>query len=529
MHSAAFDRGLWFFAPRHAGWRRPWMSLAMRITLGAIVAAILLLGCGLRFFQYAGPRGHSDEAITVEVVRHMRQSGDWDVNWKHADLSPDLRYDQYNFSSHLYATYFFYRFVKLIPGTLRWRSDGEGFLVYRFFSAALASLVIFQALHLGRKLGGRPAAPVAGILTAVATLLIQDAHYIRPEPFTTVLTLAAVALSLPSAGAHQWRPIAAGVCVGLLIACKISMAALVWLPFVPIVAAWRERSLDWRALSMTVAGVFGGFALGAPGAFTNTSAFVHGVTSLTTHYAGLHPPHSHLDGSAVADMMGRYFVATLGWPAIACFVVGIWEMIRQRAYARIAVVIGPVILFFVFFATRSVFFERNLSHVIPLVFVVAGVGVAGIYQRLLRRSTTLAWVGTSAICVVIAFGPAKLTLRFVGQEELSGKAAQNHERFEAALRAQHPEMPWMDRSLLTSEALDLLAAHFGSGGGDMVLKTPDYNDEWTARHLGLLQRRFHVLPLAEHPGIFPELPTCTLLTYHSTKVRYFRVRGSQAQ
>src|SRR6185436_1753396 len=112
-----------------------------------------------------------------------------------------------------------------------WRSRDGGFAVYRFFVAALACLVVGQAMHLGHKLGGWVAAVSAGLLTAVATLLVQDAHYIRPEPFVTVLTLAAVTVSLPAAGAQRWRPLAAALCVGLLVACKISMLALAWLPF----------------------------------------------------------------------------------------------------------------------------------------------------------------------------------------------------------------------------------------------------------------------------------------------------------
>src|SRR3954464_912432 len=99
----------------------------MRIFLGCL-AAIVLLGCGLRFTHYGMPNVFPDEEITAEVVGHMRQSGDWDVNWRLANLSPDQKYDQYNFSSHLYATFFFYRLVKWVPGTLAWRSERDGFL-----------------------------------------------------------------------------------------------------------------------------------------------------------------------------------------------------------------------------------------------------------------------------------------------------------------------------------------------------------------------------------------------------------------
>src|SRR5215207_3368180 len=89
-----------------------------------LVLALLIIAAGgvLRFAYYDSLFQHPDETITTEVVRHMRQSGDWDVNWVKADLGKTYRYDQYNFSSHLYANFLAYRLVKLLPGTLRWRS-----------------------------------------------------------------------------------------------------------------------------------------------------------------------------------------------------------------------------------------------------------------------------------------------------------------------------------------------------------------------------------------------------------------------
>ena len=110
------------------------------------MVAVVLLGFGLRAAYYHGGYGHPDETITTEVVGHMRSSGDWDTNWaKATNLGADLRYDQYNFSSHLLATYGFYRFVKVVPGTLAWRSEDAGFWVYRFFSVVLATLTVLLA------------------------------------------------------------------------------------------------------------------------------------------------------------------------------------------------------------------------------------------------------------------------------------------------------------------------------------------------------------------------------------------------
>ena len=84
--------------------------------------AIVLLGFALRAAFYQKGYTYPDEPITREVVRHMLQSGDLDTNWAKADLEPHFRFDQYNFSSYLEATFVFYRAVNLVPGLEAWRS-----------------------------------------------------------------------------------------------------------------------------------------------------------------------------------------------------------------------------------------------------------------------------------------------------------------------------------------------------------------------------------------------------------------------
>jgi hypothetical protein len=78
----------------------------MRTFLGCL-AAIVLLGCGVRFAYHSVPNEYPDENITVEVLKHMRQTGNWDVNWRLADLPPDFKNDQYNYSTHLNATKYY--------------------------------------------------------------------------------------------------------------------------------------------------------------------------------------------------------------------------------------------------------------------------------------------------------------------------------------------------------------------------------------------------------------------------------------
>ena len=489
------------------------------------VAAIVVLGFVLRAAYYHSGYGHPDEAITVEVVGHMRQSGDWDTNWAKAPkLEAGLRYDQYNFSSHLYATFWFYRFVKLLPGVAAWRAADGGFWVYRFFSVVLASLVVWQTLRLGARVGGKTVALGAGALVAVATLLVQDAHFSRPEAFTTMLTLAVVALSWPGERLRAGPVLGAAFFTGLLIACKVSMLLLAWLPLVPLVAAWRGADHRWRVLGALPAALVVGFAVGAPGAVAHPAVFWHGVQHLMTQYAGLHPPHSHLQGGPVADMLAGYFAATLGWPALACFAMGMGALMERRRWAELVVLVGPVIIFAGYFSTRMVFFERNLSHVLPLCLIVSALGVARVAAALAGWWRTPVVLIATLLFALLLVRPAMLTgpLLWV---EFSGRGAARHEEFERALRARHPGAGWKGTNLVNAGPLLELGAQFQTSPAPVLLGVTDYGDEWTAAMLAQFAADFDARPVTEEPGTFPSVPVSTLQTYHRARERYFLVMG----
>lgn len=502
-------------------------DVTVRARLGWWVAcgALVVLGGALRAAYYHSGYGHPDETITVEVVGHMRQSGDWDTNWaKVPKLETGLRYDQYNFSSHLYATFWFYRLVKLLPGTEAWRSADGGFWVYRFFSVVLASFVVWQTLRLAARAGGRTVALGAGALVAVATLLVQDAHFSRPEAFTTVLTLAVVALSWPGERLRAGAVVGAAFFVGLLLACKISMVLLAWLPLVPLVAAWRGADDRWRVLGVLPLALVAGFALGAPGAVAHPLVFWDGVRHLMIQYAGLHPPHSHLHGGPVADMLVGYFGATLGWPALGCFGLGMLALAERRRWAELAVLAGPVVIFAGYFSTRAVFFERNLSHVLPLGLIVSALGVGRAAAALAAWSRTPPVLIATLLFGLLLVRPATLTGPLVATE-FSGRAAEQHEEFERALRARHPGAEWKGTNLVNAGPLMELGAHFQSSPVPVLLRVTDYGDEWTAAMLGQFAADFEARPVTEDPGTFPGVPVSTLQTYHRPHERYFLVMG----
>lgn len=493
---------------------------------------VVLVGLILRVAHVDKNYGHPDETITFEVVGHMRSSGDWDTNWAKAPkLESSFRYDQYNFSSYMYGTFFFYRAAKWVPGLEAWRSRDQGFWVYRMFSALLATVVVAQAWWLALRLAGARAGLAAGALVAVVPLLVQDAHYIRPEAFVTVLTMAAVLWSLPLA-TKRWanlRLLAASAALGLAIASKVSILALVWLPLVPvIVAGISERKWVFRRLGVSLGlgalGVCAGFAMGAPGAVANPGAFLRGIEYLTAQYAGLHPPHSRFEGGIVAPVLGGYFWSVLGASMIAAGLVGTVGLAVRKRWLEVALLAGPVVLFVVYFSTRTVFFERNLSHVVPLFCALTAVGLIEAGHWLARRTGVKSGYLTAGLLALVLYRPAELSSRLVWLE-FSGRNAAAVAEVEDAIQAAHPGLKWHVEALLNPGPVTALAEHFSKGGGALLLREIDYHDEWCAQFGPLLTQQFKVKLLATVPSIFSDVPGCTLHAYNSWTSRYFLVEG----
>jgi hypothetical protein len=498
---------------------------ASRLLWCLAVAGVLLLGLVLRLAYYRNGH-HPDEVIPIGVVGYMRQTGDWDTNWAKADIDPIFRYDQYNFSSYHYGLFFFYSLMKLFPFLDSWRSTDGGFALYRLFSVLLATAAVWQSIRLTQRIAGRIAAISAGLLVAVTALLVQDAHYIRPEAFTAVLTLGVVALCWPQESASGLKPVGAAFLLGLLFACKVSMLALAWLPFVPLAVHWR----DWRHPWLLVAGLplaaVAGFAMGVPGALAHPDVFISGARFLANHYAASHPPHGHFPDTsrAVSDLFGRYFVALLGWPLLLTGFFGIARLVWRRQWVPLLLLAGPVAVFGGYFATRSVFFERNVSHVVPLFLILAGIGAAEAGRLVGARRPALAMPVVIALLAVLSIRPFQVT-RILIFDEMSGRANDRQFAYQKALRAKYPDAQWSVMSFLQGPVLDNLAADLTARPRTILICIIDYNDEWTAAHVPLLLQRFKARLVADRPSTFDDFPVCTLHTYHRPRERYFLVDG----
>ena len=78
---------------------------------------------------------------------------------------------------------------------------------------------------------------------------------------------------------------------------------------------------------------------------------------------------------------------------------------------------------------------------------------------------------------------------------------------------------------MTPAALDEVSGRLRTGHAPLLVRVADYRDEPSARYLRLFTERFDARVVGNDEGAFPDIPTSTLLTYHSPHESYFLVLG----
>jgi hypothetical protein len=482
-------------------------QVALRAGLALVLSVLLGLLLASRLAAQREPYHQTDENIAVAVVSHVLDQDTLDTNWAHTEVDAVFRYDQYNFSA--------YYLVAAAWLQLSGQADAPDRLPpLRQLSALLHALAIALAAWLGWRWGGPLTAALAALLTAASPTLVQDSLYARPETFVTVLTLGYLLLLGTRDAPSDRRLVAAGALCGVLLATKISFA-----PLAPLALLLRWRApgagpLRWRTVLAFVLAVACGIVLGAPGAVLDPAAYLHGIDYLLRQYSGGHLPHGlpH-DGSLVRFAFGLdYLRHTAGAAVLLLAALGGATLARSQG-RRVAWLAAGLLLLLAYFLQTRAFFERNLSPVLPLLYVLAGLGVVALLARL-RTRPGRALLG-AALTAALLWVPVGISHTLL-QQALPGSHAQAQRAYETALAAAGHVL------------VDFQWARPGSPSaglcGAVVLREVDYGHPYLrARAEQILQARGYVL-LHHLRGPFTDLPASTLQTYHGADVRYHVAR-----
>ena len=257
-----------------------------------------------------------------------------------------------------------------------WFASFDGVVhVGRFLSALAGALTVLLAAALGRRLYGRKAGLLAGLLLALAVLHIQTSHFASTDVTLTFLVLVALAASGRLARRGRVRDaILAGALTGLALATKASAAPLL-LPIAVAVflacrpaRAWRRGALLLAAAGLAVAVAF---FLGEPYAFLTFPEFWRSLSEqgAMVRHAGSVPYTNQYVGVPNFLYEAREIVL---WGLGPLFgLAALWASGRRLAlFRKLSDVEWVIVSFFVPFVlltcTFDVKFPRYLLPVYPL-------------------------------------------------------------------------------------------------------------------------------------------------------------------
>jgi Dolichyl-phosphate-mannose-protein mannosyltransferase len=459
-----------------------------------------------------------DENITRDVVAGI-WNGQWSNNWKYTVSDATYHVDMYNFSSYLYAD-------GLIAGALANFTpplpNGKSDYVFwsRLFSALAGTFAVYLFYLVALRLFGYGTAIAAMILIAVMPLLVQDSHYARPEAFVLVLT-AAVYLFLLRFDSRPDRLIYlgyAGFCFGILIACKISMLPMVLLPGL-FMAQIKDRRQLLRAAAICAGSILLGAFVGVPDAFFHPSAYWHGVQFLRAQYAAGQPPHASIDSSNSIALTAIYFWQTTGL-LLLCSLAGALILARARRFVPLAAIGGPVAFYVVYFCGQRTFFERNLSHVAPLMAILAAIAVTAAGEKCPGKAK----IAVRAALVIAIAAPAvwvSSKLVFIAMRDNPGRRSIP---YEIALQQTLRNKIYGTISLFTDAQFDTMLKATPTAGHDILVRVTDYHDSFTKRHLEELLKKTDWREVGYYPDVFPDFAVSTLIAYHATSFHYMMRR-----
>jgi len=361
---------------RRPAWRRGGAAL--------LLGLLLLSAAGLRVGGHnwdAGQRLNSDDSYVAKVATRLRLPPDAALGTlldpQHSPLNPRVGGEFYVYGTlPLYLVRIATTLAQAVTGD-RGFSGLDGVLqTGRVLAGLVDTLTALLVFAVGRRLWGTGAGLAAAALYAWAILPIQIGHFYITDPFMACAMTAVLWASLAYAqtGRRRWLA-AAGLALGLALACKVSAAPVAVLPLA--VAVGRGPWAVGRA------GVRGPWAVGrGPGLRR-----LVGLLGLIVVAAGLGlligDPFAVLDG-------GSYVRVLIDQAAIQQGGIDQW-------FTRKYVGTPPVVY---------LWGQLLLLGVGPLVGVAGTLGVAAVAGRARRagpRNEALLLLGAGAYFASIAF------------------------------------------------------------------------------------------------------------------------------
>ncbi len=351
-------------------------SLRISLPIWCALLCLVLLTIWLRWDVY--PQTYfADELIPRAVVKHMQVSHSLDTNWDNADWHGDYaggfyKLKQYNFSSYHTALLLVRESANLLG-----LADIPDLVLYRAVSVIFQLACLVLVFLIANSLANAYAGLLATAFMAVIPQAVVDAHYARPESFVMLLIALASWLAFRAHSERNWRyALPEAFIWGVAFSCKFSFFPIILLAC----AANLFRFRSARLLLAWCASFVAGIAISAPYILLDFSGFLHGVGLLLNQYA----PQAAESGwmnkyLPSASQLFPYLTSFFGLPVLCVIVASVFQRNKIARYFSLASLLVSI-FYLLLFARQGVFFERNLSHLLPLWAVMFALGFLVVFQ-----------------------------------------------------------------------------------------------------------------------------------------------------
>jgi hypothetical protein len=224
---------------------------------------------------------------------------------------------------------------------------------------------------------------------------IHDAQMARPETFmTAILIFYFYFIAVYTRLRHLSILFAAGIMLGLLVATKFTL--IVFGASLLFVLFFNGQELFIKKIGVQLlffaAAFFSGFLFGAPYVAADFWGYLDGIEEHKLAYHLHHPPHSHIDGGNTFVMQIEFYFKVYGLAFLSTFAILVMYLYKKVSNLTVIYASNSIIFFFLI-GSASVFFERNLTPVMPIYFLMCGVLIHSVMNlRYLQRFLSLLFI-----------------------------------------------------------------------------------------------------------------------------------------
>ncbi len=284
-----------------------------------------------------------------------------------------------------------------------YQDPGIIFMPVRYFFILCGAACVFLTIRITDRLFGTRPALIAGLLLAINPLHIKWSQVVRTDVQATVFMLLCVLVSITVLERGRWRDyLIAGAMAGLACATKWPCAVIILSVLAAGVVRLTQQTGEARREMLRIAAGL----IAAPVTLVLVSPYLlldrATVVSNLAGEAQLH--HLGATGGSFLWNVGWYLSSPLGESigvfGLALAAVGI-VLMAYRSPGAAAILLPPVIVFFVAICGQRIIWGRWILPLLPFVSIFAAVAIMAFAEQLQRFARQLPLVAMQAAVLAL--------------------------------------------------------------------------------------------------------------------------------